>query len=182
MRKTLILCAIAGLSTAAVADVIDQNQPNGPTYMAAFAQGDLAQSFQTQSAPIITGAGILLQPGVGSSDTVTIELWDNLPNQSGASLLASASATGTQGEWVDVFWSDTGISLDTTYYLVFTGNTSLGIAGDTANPYAFGQVYANPGYGSFPDFDYAFRTWTIPTPGAASLLGAAGLVALRRRR
>ena len=74
-------------------------------------------------------------------------------------MLAQASATGTAGQWVDVFWPPVNITPATTYYLVFTGNTSLGIAGDTANPYPYGQVFAGIGYISFPNFDYAFRTY-----------------------
>lgn len=179
--KTMAFVAIAGLAAAVSADVIDQNQPDDSVYMAAFSQTDLAQSFQTQSAPNITGAGIKLQPGVGSTDNVTIELWTTLPN-GGGQMLASGSAQGTQGEWVDVFWTGVNINANTTYYLNFTGNTTLGIAGSVNNPYPFGQVYANPGYQSFPDFDYAFRTWTIPTPGALALLGLAGLTGIRRRR
>jgi hypothetical protein len=181
MKKMLCMLAVAGLAGAVSADVIDQDQPDGSVYMAGFSQTDLAQSFQTQSAPNITGAGILLQAGIGSSDNVTISLWTTLPN-GGGQMLATASAQGTAGEWVDVFWGSVPISANTTYYLDFSGNATLGIAGSVSNPYAFGQVYANPGYGGFPDFDYAFRTWTVPTPGALAVLGLGGLVATRRRR
>lgn len=181
MKNIVALLAVAGIASAALADVIDQNQPDGSVYMAAFSQTDLAQSFQTQSAPNITGAGILLQSGIGSVDTVIIELWTTLPN-GGGQMLASGSAQGTAGEWVDVFWNGVNIAPNTTYYLHFTGNSTLGIAGSVSNPYPFGQVYANAGFQSFPDFDYAFRTWTIPTPGALSVLGIAGLAATRRRR
>ena len=45
--------------------IIDQNQPSGPVYMAAFAQLDLAQSFQPTYSNMV-GAGILLQPGAGT--------------------------------------------------------------------------------------------------------------------
>jgi hypothetical protein len=182
MRRVVFtaLTLVAAAGVRVQADVIDQNQPNSPVYMAGFAQTDLAQSFQTQSANVITGAGIFLQPNVGGTDNVTISLWTNLPNQ-GGSQLTLGSAQGTQGNWVDVFWSPQSISQNTTYYLVFSGNTTLGIAGDVSNPYPYGQVYANPGYSSFPSFDYAFRTW-VPEPGSAALLGLAGLVATRRRR
>lgn len=140
---------------------IDQNQPSNTTYMASFSQGDLAQSFQ-QTHGNICGAGINLQAGIGSSDNVTIAIWDALPN-AGGTMLAEASATGTQGEWVDVFWETALITPATTYYLVFTGNTTLGITGDTGNPYPHGHVYANPGYQPFTDFDYTFRTYYDPT-------------------
>jgi hypothetical protein len=136
---------------------IDQNQPSGPVYMAAFSQTCLAQSFQ-QTHANIAGAGILLQPSVGSSDLVTIQLWTGLPN-AGGTMITSASATGTAGSWVDVYWSPVAITPATTYFLVFTGNSTLGISGSTSNPYPGGCVYANPGYGQFSTFDYAFRTY-----------------------
>lgn len=182
MKRVLLFAATAILAGIAQGDVIDQDQPSATVYMAGFGQLDLAQSFQTQSQSLISGAGIFLQPGIGDTDNVNISLWDNLPNQ-GGNQLAIGSAQGTQGNWVDVFWSPVHINLNTTYFLVFDGNTSLGIAGDTANPYPYGDVYANPGYNQFPGFDYTFHTWApVPTPGAAALLGLGGLVSCRRRR
>lgn len=169
----------AGKASAGI--IIDQEQNDNSVYMAAFSQSDLAQSFQTQKFDNIAGAGIFLQPGIGGTDNVTIELWDALPPD-GGNLLASASAQGTQGDWVDVFWDPEAITPNTTYYLVFTGNTTLGISGSVNNPYPFGNVYANAGFQEFPTFDYAFRTWvSIPAPGVLALLGIAGLAGRRRR-
>lgn len=136
---------------------IDQNQPDGSVYMAAFSQTCLAQSFQ-QTHDNIAGAGIKLQSGIGSSDNVTIQLWTGLPN-AGGTMLTSASATGTQGQWVDVYWTPVTVTPGTTYFLVFTGNTTLGISGSLSNPYPYGCVYANSGYMQFPSYDYAFRTY-----------------------
>lgn len=161
MKRSLACVAfVAATSGAALGQCnIDQNQPNAFVYMAAFSQTDLAQSFQHQTGDNICGAGIFLQPNIGGTDNVRISLWDALPNQ-GGNMLAEASAQGTQGQWVDVFWSAVNINLNTTYYLVFDGNTTLGISGDVNNPYPHGQVYANPGFGSFPNFDYTFRTYS----------------------
>jgi hypothetical protein len=156
----LAIVATCVFALPATANLIDQNQPSGPVYMAAFSQTDLAQSFM-QTNDNISGAGILLQAGVGGTDNVTISVWTGLPN-AGGTMLATASAQGTQGQWVDVFWGYTAITPGVTYYLVFDGNTTLGIAGDTNNPYPNGHVFANPGYQPFPGFDYAFRTYYDP--------------------
>ncbi|MFU8828625.1 MAG: PEP-CTERM sorting domain-containing protein [Phycisphaerales bacterium] len=185
LRKTcaaFVLGGLAATTASAGGFALDQNQPSGPTYMAGFSQTDLAQSFQTQQGSLATvGAGILLQGGIGSSDLVRISLYDALPN-AGGNLLAQGEATGTQGEWVDVFWTGVNLTPDTTYFLVFDGNTTLGIAGDTSGPYPHGHVYANAGFSPFTGFDYAFRTWVIPTPGAFAIIGLAGLASTRRRR
>ena len=143
-----------------------------------------------QSASNISGAGIFLQGGIGTSDTVTISVWDALPTVTGANLLASGSAVGTENNWVDVSWSPVALTAATTYYLVFTGNTSLGISGDVNDGYAFGNVFANSGYGSFPGYDYTFRTFAdaagaVPEPTSwALMITGFGLIggALRVRR
>lgn len=172
------------------APIVDQNQPNSPDFMAPFAADGLAQSFQ-QTNSNISGAGIFLQSNVGTTDMVTIALWNALPNQAGAQMLASGSGAATQGSWFDVSWDVADITAGATYYLVFTSqNRTLGIAGDVSNPYADGQVYANTGFQEFPTFDYTFRTYfddnqqaPVPEPSTFLLLGAglAGICGLRRR-
>ncbi len=187
LLSSFVMC----FSTLVIAaPIIDQNQPNSPRYMASFAADDLAQSFQ-QTNSNISGAGIFLQSNVGTTDIVTIALWNALPNQAGAQMLASGSGLATSGSWVDVSWDVVDITAGATYYLVFTSqNRTLGIAGDISNPYADGEVHAWPGFQEFPTFDYTFRTYfddnrqaPVPEPSTVLLLGAglAGICGLRRR-
>lgn len=174
------------ISTYAV-PVIDQNQPNNTRTMANFLIGDLAQSFQ-QAADNVAGAGVFLVPGIGASATVTISLWDNLPNASGV-LLASGSGLATPGGWFDVFWSPVNVIPDSTLFLVFTSsnnvlNDDMVIGGDPNNPYNRGQMYANQGFQVFPVYDYAFRTYaepaqtSVPEPSSIALLMFGGLMGL----
>jgi hypothetical protein len=85
-----------------LANQIDQNQPSASAYVTGFSQSCLAQSFE-QTHTNISGAGIRLEPSIGNTDTVTVQLWANgLPNASGTKL-TEATAIGTAGRWVDVY-------------------------------------------------------------------------------
>nr|WP_295671310.1 PEPxxWA-CTERM sorting domain-containing protein [Sphingomonas sp.] len=180
MTKMMFAAGVYAFAAPAIANAavaIDQQQTITTVSMAVFSQTGLAQSFR-QSASNITGAGVYLTASAGSGPgSLTIALYTNLPNVSGATLLASGSANySANNQWIDVSFTPTSIVSNQTYYLVFTGTSGYGIAGSVNNPYAFGQTYANPGYGSFPAFDYAFRTYAdtavaaVPEPATWSLM------------
>jgi len=159
MKRLLLPVIAAAIAVPLSAQTIDVDQPSNNTCMAAFNQADLAQSFKPLASNC-SGAGLFMSVGWGSAEDVTISLYDALPN-AGGTQLATGTVLGNPGTYVDVFWSPVAVTPGTTYYIVFSGNLgSMCVAGDTNNPYPDGQVYANAGFGSFPTFDYTFRTWT----------------------
>ena len=120
-----VIFGVAVPATAAF--ILDQNQPSATVYMAAFSQTDLAQSFQTQDYNSIAGAGIHLYTN-GTTGNITISLWDYLPNN-GGTMMATGTAVGTPGEWVDVYWDSVAITPNTEYFLVFTDEGQVVVSG-----------------------------------------------------
>jgi hypothetical protein len=185
------VCALVVLAAASALQagiIVDQQQLSWPVYMARFNQTDLAQSFQQTSSNIAGAAIQLWVNGETNPGDITIALWDNLPNASGTMLASGTALSVLQGQWAEVSWAPLAIVPDTTYYLVFTSTDGLlGIAGNEANPYPRGQVYANAGYSPFPNFDYTFRTYAesgaVPEPASLWLVAGAlaAVFALRRR-
>lgn len=153
------------LAGAASAQCLDQNAPTNNACMAGFGQVDLAQSFK-QTAGNINGAGIFMSAGLGSPETLSISLWTALPN-AGGTMLATGSGLASPGQWFDVSWNCVNITPNTTYYLVFSSTASMCYAGDVQNGYPHGNVFANPGFGSFPGFDYTFRTYNCCGAGVS---------------
>lgn len=184
---TLLLSAttLLGASTTAAAQtqLLDLEQASDGIAIANFNQTDLAQSFQP-TADNCSGASASMMPGWGIGGALTIELWDDLPNVAGATMLATGSAAASPGSWVDIFWSSVPVTPGATYYLVYSC-TDLGMAlgGVTTDLYAGGHVFANAGFTPFVDFDFAFRTWyentldltisgTCPGPMTITISGA----------
>lgn len=163
MSRLFVAALACGLIATAVSaqECIDVEQRNEPVYMKAFAQQDCAQSFIPQNDSL-EGAGLKTRPGIGVSGAVTIQLWEGgLPNGGGTMIATGTDQQVTNGEWADVQFDGGCVDVrqGATYYLVFLNdNNSLGIQGDTGNPYPDGNVYANPGYNAFPNFDYTFYT------------------------
>jgi hypothetical protein len=186
-KISLTILGLAGVVAFAGAQIVDQEDLNNNAFMAGFSQTDLAQSFQ-QSVNDIDGAAIFLNNSIGDDlqTTITIQLWDNLPNAGGNELTEGSVTLTGYNQWADVSWADQAITAGTTYYLVLlSSDTTYGVAGDLNNGYPNGNVYANAGYNSFPNFDYTFQTFRAPStpePITCSLLGFGALMPFLRRR
>ncbi len=200
MNLKTLAGAVAGATMAALlatpalaANVLDQNQADGAVNMANFYQGDLAQSFAT-ALNNVSGGGVYLVSPAEAGFTVNFGLWSALPSAAGAVQIASgAGVYSGSGQWVDAFWTPVAVTAGQTYYLTFSAGSNA-VAGSTANPYAAGQVYANNGYSAFPNYDYAFRTYSssdfgsaVPEPATWAMMiigfGAVGsMVRTSRRR
>ena len=145
--------------------LLEVNQDVEDTCMAFTTQGGIAQSYIALE-PMSAGAGIkFTSASVG--DNVNLSLWDGLPNAGGTMLATGATLTAND-VWVDVFWDPVvNVTMGNTYYIVIEGDASLPcIAGSTNDPYAGGNVFANPNYDPFPGFDYTFRTYSCDNGGA----------------
>lgn len=191
LLKTMLLASVASLISplAGAQTVVDQSAATANSLMANFDQVGLAQSFQ-QNASTIAGAGVLMGGNISGSATLTISLWDHIPDGNG-SALASGTVLGTTGQWANVYWSPVSIVANQTYYLDFNGGgiANIGIRGDIANGYARGMVFANH-YHAFPTFDYTFRTFAsvagvVPEPSTYAMLvlglGMLGFARIRRK-
>jgi|FLOH01.1.fsa_nt_gi hypothetical protein len=159
MKRFLSLLVLAVTCAPLVAQSIDVNQSIASDLIAGTWQDDLAQSFKPIAANC-AGAGFYMWPGIGGLDDIEVKLYDALPNAGGV-ILASGNAMGNAGAWVEIFWPPVAVTPGTTYYLVLGANNgSMALAGSINNPYPDGNVFANPVYQAWPQFDYAFHTWT----------------------
>lgn len=177
-RRVLAVLIALGMASRLEAQVtIDQNQTQWSG-----GWGDLrrwsSQTFQT-SASNVAGAGFYLNFHEVSNIDVTIQLWDRVASEAGATMLASGTAHGLSygsgvRAWVDVFWSAVAVTPGSTLYLNVIGSglptdqtraTTLSWGG---SPTAYTNGDAGYNFSTdpravnrfTPGQDLAFRTYT----------------------
>ena len=178
----LSLAAAGVLATTAQAQVLDQ------------VQDDIGSSFNVESLnwqqEITVGlAGQLTQIDifVSTPGSATFYLGEGAPWQEepyGFVLDFATEETGWHS--IDVSSAEMEFEVGDGMALGFAGTDgglwiSGGYIGDGVGPYP-GELWVNGMVYPIPGWDFAFRTWVLPGPGALAMIGLAGLMMPRRRR
>lgn len=203
---TRVALATLLFAPSAAAQAVDQLQPWTNTYF--WGPYPFAQSFTPDSSTIIGASAALVgidpdnNPFDGSTAQVTINLWDLLPNDPGATLLAGGSVLAVADQsFASVIWDPVTLSPGATYFLEFVLHETTNLAVNVSingNAYMGGTAWnRDPDDPSAPwqvveNFDFAFLTWstsspvesTVPEPATITLLatGIAAMGAARRRQ
>ena len=140
LRSSSILLGLSGallvapVGSVASAQVIDQSN-SGPwvTYgccaLTLYANSWLGQTFRP-TANTVSGAGFevweAFTGGSGVSGTFTVQLWDNTPSVSGATMLASGTTPYyiNGRSYLDVFWSAVSVTPGAQYFLAMQARWS----------------------------------------------------------
>lgn len=184
----LAAVTIAAATPATAATVIDQGQATSVGGFAFLNQSTISsQSFKAGYNNSV-GAGVFLASGYGSTGRVTVSILTAVPGSS-AQIVATGTANGTAGSWVDVSWAQTALVVGQTYWLSATSNSSLVVGFNQGNSYANGDAF----YGTFSyaqyGYDLTFRTYAnnavaaVPEPATWGLMIAGfGMVGFGLRR
>jgi hypothetical protein len=171
--------AIAAAAVAVVAlpasatTVVDQSQTVG-RYAFAYLNGTTitSQSFKAGYGNTV-GAGVFLSTYTSGTAAVTLKILSGLPS-SGAQVIASGTATGTSGNWVDVSWAQAALVVGQTYWLSATANNPMVVAYGPSDAYTGGDAYI--GSNAYRGVDLTFRTYANDAVAAVPEAGTWGMM------
>jgi PEP-CTERM motif len=204
MRRLLqsgAVLAILLLTGAARMEAQTLDQSNvGPSGLFGSAFQWQGQTFRP-TANTVAGGGFNLSAQFTTSGTLSIQLWDQLASNPGATMIASGStafsiAGGTEAMF-DVFWSAVTVNPGQEYFLAVNAGTSDINTTFSLNTYASGQGYYNfdltdprsPYTCCGPTYDLGFEEYSsnavaAPEPASIALLatGLFGIAGVARRK
>ena len=145
--------------------LLEVNQDFSDACMAFITQTGIAQGYQPVEVES-AGAGFQFEAPPAAGTGLTVTLYDDLPPNGGVALASGTTVADGASVWLDVFWDVTIVTPGNQYFLVVTGSADTCMSGSLNDVYPGGNVYANAGYQSFPNFDYTFRTYSCDGGGS----------------
>ena len=181
----VLTCAFGGVAHSAV--VLDQSQTSvniGVPLEFSPTSSDLplGESFTAGMSGTLDSITLYGNGAIqGGSNSLTIEILAG--NGTGGAVLGSVTDAVNQAPddsfSLDVSAASVKVVSGSQYTFLVTGFSGAGdlptrgVLGDNANPYAGGQIYTGPGYGSPPSWDLAFQTYVstgVPEPASWAML------------
>ncbi len=201
MKIAIGVAALAMMAGAACADTIIDNGQFGVNIGSvggAFGSDIYGQSFLCPTDNVLVEFGMWLQGGDGGAPLVSIDLWaddgSNHPDENNVLV----SGTQHQGVLANLTRIDTFTNIalipGQRYWITINGlhdQNSQGSYSSTwdngSNTIPDGNMdwsndLGNSWSGGIPNGDWGVYARFVPAPGALGLLGAAGILGLRRRR
>jgi len=192
--------AVAGSANAGIPAFTTAFSPVNATITTDAGNGNDLLVFTVGASDItVTSLGLFNGYSSGARD-VGIYAWNGSTNSGFGPALGQASVTTNNSTTGYTYSSPTNFTLTAGQQYVVVGQSKYGMASNTAayadagsgagivfNSYWYnssGSLNPTPGYPVYSPayFNANFQFSVVPAPGAIALLGAAGLIAARRRR
>ena len=211
MARTIASGLLTFVSLMALCGAVEASTIDQSNYVVDSIFGELqnwnGQTFRP-SQDTSAGAGFNLWAlGGADSNILTVELWSDVPSNSGATMLAfgntAFSLTAGQQSMIDVFWPSVSVTPGAQYFIAayapLTGQPTIYTTYSGGNLYPSGQALYNYStidtatwnQDGWPTLDFTFEEFsssdssdapTVPEPASLLLLGSGPWAVVARRR